>query len=330
MKPNERLQVALANGVPDSVPVGAWGHFYIQEIKTADFAATMVEFYHRYQWDFIKVHSRASYHVEGWGYTYRPSTNSSTSHYCLSSPISQPEDWAKLRPLDLSCPPLAEQLAILRSIRRQVGPHVPIIMTVFLPLDVADKLVDRNTELLRQHLAIAPELVCGALDAIATTFANLVRALVNEGVDGIYFSSKWANSHHLSSSDYLKWIKPYDLRVMSEAKSLWCNFLHLCENDIYLNDCLDYPAQVMHWDTASGNNPSFATVRQKIPSLVVSGGISSSLLAYGSTDDVRRSVREAIEQTQGRGFILAPGCSVLIGKTPQENLDALRQAAQFR
>ncbi len=29
MKPNERLQVALANGVPDSVPVGAWGHFYI-------------------------------------------------------------------------------------------------------------------------------------------------------------------------------------------------------------------------------------------------------------------------------------------------------------
>lgn len=327
MNRNERLQTAIAGGRPDRVPVGAWGHFYREETSAAGLAAAMVAFFERYDWDFLKVHARASYHVEGWGFTYSPSAREDAVHVCTGHPISSPSSWRALRPLAADVPPLAEQIDALRLIRRRVGDGVPILMTVFSPLDVAEKLVDRDARLLKEHIEADPDAVEAALAAIADTFARFVRRLVDEGVDGVFFSTKWANDVRLTPAQYARLVRPYDLMVLEAARPLWCNLLHLCEDEVQLRAMADYPVHAFHWDSHAGHNPDFAEGRTRV-GRAVGGGVDARTLANGTPVDVAAKARDAIRQTGGRGFLLGPGCSVQVARTPPQNLHALRRAAE--
>ena len=326
MNRRERLHTAVAGGIPDRVPVSAWGHFYTRETSATGLAAIMVEFFERFDWDYLKIHARASYHVEGWGFTYAPSTDAGTLHACTGHPIDSPAAWRSLRPLRLDCPPLAEQFDVIRQIRRRVGSEVPIIMTVFSPLDVAEKLVDRNAALLKTHIDADPDALAVALAAIAETFASFVRQLVAEGIDGIFFSTKWANNIKLTPEQYQRLVRPYDLQVLEAAKPLWCNILHLCEDHVQLTAMADYPVHVFHWDAHAGHNPSLAFGQAAVHA-AVGGGVDAKTLAMGSPADVLAKARAAIMQTSGRGFLLGPGCSVQVAQTSAENLDALRRAS---
>jgi len=327
MNRRDRLQCAIAGGEPDRVPVGAWGHFYREETTAAGLADVMVDFFERFDWDFVKVHARASYHVEGWGFTYTPSTRADTLHICTGHPIASPASWRTLRPLSVDAPPLREQIDALRSIRRRVGADVPVIMTVFSPLDVAEKLVDRDAKLLKAHIEADPDAVESALAAIADTFARFVHALVAEGVDGIFFSTKWANNVKLTAAQYQRLVRPYDLMVLEAARPLWCNLLHLCEDHVQLEAMADYPVHVFHWDSHAGHNPGFAD-GQALVRRAVGGGVDARTLAHGSPDDVLAKARAAIRATGGKGFVLGPGCSVQIAQTSGDNLRALRRAAE--
>lgn len=309
------------------MPVCAWGHFYLAETAADTFATTMADFVETFDWDFMKVHSRASFHVEGWGFRYEASKDPRRGHVCTGHPIRSTSDWRALRPLPLSTPALREQVEALRLIRARLARDIPIVMTVFSPLDVAEKLIDRNTEMLKDHIAGDPEGLEIALDAIAETFAPFVRNLVAEGVDGIYFATKWANDVKLTAEQYGRLVRPFDLRVLEEAKPLWCNILHLCEDRIQLGALAEYPVQVMHWDCEAGHNPDYAEGR-RLCGRAVAGGVGANTLANGTPREVIAAARRSIALTGGTGFILGPGCSVQIGKTPPENLHALRQAVE--
>ena len=91
----------------------------------------------------------------------------------------------------------------------------------------------------------------------------------------------------------------------------------------------DYPVQVFHWDTHAGHNPSFLegkpVVRAELQK-AMGGGVDPTTLASGSQDEVEAKAMHAIRSIGGRGFVLGPGCSVQMAKTPPENLLALRRA----
>lgn len=327
MNRRERLEAAISGGTPDRVPVSAWGHFFVDEVDPHRFVDAMVDFVERYEWDFLKVHARASYHVEGWGFAYEPSRDSTKGHVCTDHPIRSPADWAKLRPLPLTSPPLAEQLCALDMMRARIPDDMPLIMTVFSPLDVAEKLVDRNAALLKDHIERDTSAVERALAAFAETFAAFVRELPRRGVDGLYFSTKWANDMKLSPEQYRRLVQRWDLAVLAEAKRMWCNILHLCEDYVQLGAMADYPVQVFHWDAHTGHNPSYGKGRAQVRG-AVGGGVDVKTLAEGTAAQVERKATEAIRQTNGRGFILGPGCSIEVARTPAENLQALKRATE--
>ncbi|MEO3472628.1 uroporphyrinogen decarboxylase family protein [Roseomonas sp. CAU 1739] len=329
MNRHDRLHAALRGGNPDRVPVSAWGHWYLREMSAEAFADVMVEFQQRYDWDFCKLHARASYHAEGFGFRHRPSTRADTVHETLHSPIATPQDWRKLRPLPLSTPALAEQLQAIDLVKRALGDAVPVIMTVFLPLDIAYKLSDKNGAMLAEHIHADEEAVASALGVFTETFVPFIEAVVKRGVDGIYFSTKWANAHRLTEPHYRRLARPFDLAMIEAAKSLPCNLLHLCEDGIYLDALSDYPVAGFHWESQTKGNPSPGTALKRLPGhAAVAGGVDPYTLAHGRPAEVRMKAEDAIRQADGRRFVLGPGCSILTAATPHENLQALRDASR--
>jgi len=328
MNRRQRLEAAITGGQPDRVPVSAWGHFYPEEISAQGMADVMLDFFQRYDWDFLKIHARASYHVEGWGFTYKPSTDRAKLHECTGHPIDSAQAWRKLKPISMNTPALQEQLQAIRLIRKKLAADVPLIMTVFSPLDSAEKLVDRQASLLKAHIDEAPDAVESGLAAIADTFERFMKLLVAEGIDGIYFSTKWANNAKLTPAQYQRLVRPFDLQVMEPARGLWCNMLHLCEDSVQLNAMADYPVQVFHWDDATPNNPSLAE-GQQILGKAVGGGVDARTLANGTPEEIIAKARKAIDSLGGQRLVLGPGCSVQVAATSSANLEALRKSTEL-
>jgi uroporphyrinogen decarboxylase len=325
MNRRQRLEAAVRGDVVDRVPVAAWGHFYCEETSAEGMANAMLTFQHRYDWDFIKIHARASYHAEGFGFRYEPSRDPAVLHKMLSQVITKPSDWRRLRPLSLDDAALAEQFRAIALIRKAADPDLPLIMTVFSPLDIADTLVGRQDGLLKRHIEEAPDDVEAALAVFAETFAPFVRKLAECGIDGLYFSTKWVNSGKLSSEDYRRLARKHDLTVLAEAGGMWCNIMHLCEDGVHLDAVVDYPVQVVHWDNCMPHNPSLSA-GARLVRRSVGGGVSPATLARGTPEDVLSQARRSIADAAGRGLLLSSGCSVQIARTPAANLEALRHA----
>ena len=55
----------------DRPPVSMWRHFYAEETAADTLAEAMLGFQREYDWDFMKVNPRASYHAEDWGLEMR-------------------------------------------------------------------------------------------------------------------------------------------------------------------------------------------------------------------------------------------------------------------
>ena len=247
-------------------------------------------------------------------------------HTCTGQPISCVDDWRKLRPLPLDTDVFQEQFKAIELIRKEVNDS-PLIMTVFTPLDIADKLLDRNTDLLAEHIAQDPESVRHGLSVFAESLAPFVRKLTTLGIDGIYFSSKWVNGK-ITADQYRDLAMPFDLQMIREADSLWCNLFHLCEGGIDLGLVADYPVQVFHWDANADNNPGYGAGQRRVPTAAVGGGVDARTLTDGTPEQVEEMAKNWIKDTNGRRFVLGPGCSIVTARTPKENLMAMKAASE--
>ena len=70
MTHRERIEALLNGEKPDRMPVSFWRHFYESESTAEQLAEAMVGFQERFDWDMMKINSRASYYVEDWGGEY--------------------------------------------------------------------------------------------------------------------------------------------------------------------------------------------------------------------------------------------------------------------
>ena len=67
MNHRERVLACLAGEYVDRPPASMWRHFYAEETAPDTLAEAMLGFQREYDWDFMKVNPRASYHAEDWG-----------------------------------------------------------------------------------------------------------------------------------------------------------------------------------------------------------------------------------------------------------------------
>ena len=332
MNKRERVEAALKGKNVDRVPVSAWGHFYEKEGKLDTFVRSMLEFQEYYDWDFMKIQCRYTYHLEDWGFQYTQSGKPGDQPVTTKAPIQKPEDWKKLKVLRPTEGVLGEILEAVKAIKKGLKGEVPFIMTVFSPLMTANYLwgSTHNTAGWNEAYTTDKESLSAGLKTIAETFRLYVQELAKTGIDGLFFATKEANDNYLSCEEFQSFSRPFDEIVLDAAKDMPFTMLHLCIDKIHMKAMSDYPVTSFNWDTDLPGNPGLKEARQLIgKARAICGGSNRVTLEKGSAADVKSELKKSlIEMQDDDRFILTPGCSIFTHTTPEENLRILRNAPE--
>jgi uroporphyrinogen decarboxylase len=328
MSKRERVVAALHGREVDRPPVSFWGHDFLREWSAEGLAAAMLESVRSFDYDYLKVNPRATYYAEAWGCRYRPANDPSRQPEVEHWVLQQALDLETIRPVDGSSGPFGEQLESLRLIADGLRGQVPFVQTVFSPLSVVGRLANGDRELVRRWMAETPAALHAALSAVTETLSSYGRACLDAGADGIFFpTTEWGTYDACTAEEYQTFGRPYDLQVLEAVKGAPMNILHVCRPHNMLDLLLDYPVAAVNWAVHAPGNASLSEALVKSGKAVMGGVDERRTLLHGSPEEVRAQVREALRQTDGRRFLLAPGCSIS-PQTPPQNLRAAVQAVR--
>ena len=334
MNKHERIQAALNLEEVDRVPVNLWMHLSENDINPISLAEAQVEMARKYDFDFIKLMPFGLYCVEDWGVQVQYFSASNRPPIVKKHGIESLEDWGRLEVLPAIYGTYGKQLQLARHVSRRVKGEIPFVQTIFSPLTTARKLAgDRLLWDMKEN----PEVVKQALEVITETTINFVKANIEAGVDGFFFATQCATKELLTEEEYRTFGEPYDLKVIeSYSKETFFNIAHMHGDKIMFDIISQYPVNCLNWHDR-WTSPSLADAR-KISDKCFLGGIrevpyyddsknfiKNSLLIDGTVSEVENHVREAIDEVNGRGIILGPGC-VTNQHTPERNIYAVRKS----
>lgn len=319
----EKLNMILAGEKPDCFAGSIWKHFYHKESTPEGLAEAMIGFQNEYDWDFMKINPRASYHMEDWGLKLTWSTDEFKKHIKTDFPVQEIEDWDKIDVLEPTASVLADHLKTITLIKKQYPKNLPLFMTVFNPLGIGRYLAGSSEKLL-DHIARDETRVMSALERVTQTFEKYVQEVRNAGADGLFYATlEWASSDMITYEQYTKWCRPLDLRIIKAAGDDALNILHVCAGNNYLKELSDYPVQMINWEDANPTNinldDSFEILGDKT---AIAGLDYKGWLWHATPGEISSEMDKLKERMAGKKFIFGPGCAV-DPEIPGENIRAV-------
>jgi len=310
MTGRERVAAAIAMGVADRPPVGAWGHTYREEWSPEALASITVERARQFGWDFVKFQPRASTFAEAFGSVYKPAGHRLKGPVLMSPAVPDLESWRTVELVNRKA--FDDQVESIGMVARELGGDVPVIQTVFSPITVGGYVVGKSQSRVVRELRKHPELVRPALEKIAEALVDFSRRSVEAGAAGIFYAiSGYAGRGVMPESVYRELVLPLDVIVLSRLPpEAWFNVLHLCGSNLNFELAREMPMQVVSWSIHNQGNPSLAEGRRLIGRAVMGGLGQRASLIYGPPPEVEAEARRAVAETGGLGLLLAPGCSV--------------------
>ena len=326
MNHRERVLAALSGKDVDRPPVSMWRHFFAEETTADGLAEAMLAFQDRFDWDFMKVNPRASYHAEDWG--LRMHYDGDRQPCVVGTSLKGPEDWLGLKVLDVNRGVLGDHLRALETIARRLPGDVPFIMTVFTPLSIAARLAP-SEEVFLEHMRGHTDRVRYALDVVTETFIRFSIACLERGASGLFYATtEWATSRRMPCEEYRDLAMPYDLELLGSLPPCEFTVLHVCKDDNMLDLLKDYPVHAFNWDVRCAGNSSLAEGKALVAPRAVIGGLPHQAELVGSSQQQLASEVRGIRVAMGnRGWMLGTGCT-FPPETPEANVQAIRQAAE--
>ncbi len=309
MTRRERLAATLAGEPVDRPAVSMWQHFYDLEQTTDGLVQAMLDHQRRFDWDFMKVNPRACYHVQDWGNRYDFSPAPHAGPDLVDHRIKSHDDWDSLPVLNASEGVLGEHVQAIGMIRQQLDPDVPMIMTVFTPLSLADELSGKDTD--AAALFAAPEKLKVGLERITETFELFIDLSFAAGVDGIFFATTlWGTTDKLTTAQYDEFSRPYDERLMAKIRERgWFNVLHVCKSNNMLLHLTDLEPNVYHWDATDPTNLTVGEGQARLDAPVIGGIDGNRLAVEGPGAWVDEALAACARDTQQRRWIAGAGCT---------------------
>lgn len=324
MNKRERLENTISGEPVDRVAVALWRHFPGDDQRAADFATATVAFQQMYDWDFVKVTPASSFCVSDYGVQDRWIGSLEGTREYTQRAVERSLDWTMLKVLDPERGALGRQLQTLALLKEAFGEDVPYIQTIFSPLSQAKNIA--GPELLLRHMRTDPDRVHTGLRILTENTLRFLDAMRKSGISGIFYAVQHASYDLMSEEEYRTFGRPYDLEILEAASRWWFNFMHLHGSAPMFDLVADYPVQALNWHDQE-TEPNLAIGKSKFAG-AVSGGLGRwDPVHNGTPIEIRDRARQAIQLTNGRRFILATGCVVMV-TTPMSNLRAVRNAVE--
>jgi uroporphyrinogen decarboxylase len=297
----ERVDRALRGEDVDRPPFSLWHHY---KRPTAELEAKdHLEFHRRYDTDFVKVMNDFDY------------------------PRSTTGKWYELQPVKTPYPNQLRTLKLVRDglhgdayfIDTLYGPYMTAMLLLAAEPEFAGKkdAEDRSDVISRIHTFQRENTSAweGAMEAITQSTINHIRQSQEIGCSGTLVSIYNATSKFGSVSDYERYSRPYDKRVLAALADSKLTFLHLHTLERpYLDQFRDFAAPVVNYSVKTSGIP-IADVRKSY-SQAIAGGVDEVDFDRLTTEEIRKQWTQAREQA-GSKYIITPGCSV-----PDKSTDA--------
>ncbi len=332
----ERIKAALNLEEVDRIPVNLWYHLSAFDQDPRSLAEVLVANNDQYDFDFIKLMPFGLYSVQDWGVKVKIFNSVGKPPIVDDYAIHALEDWSKLEVLPATYGTWGKTLQIAQYVEKLTKGKTPYVQTLFSPLTTAQKLAgDRILLDFKQD----PKLFKQALQVITDTTINFVKANIAAGVSGFFFATRCANYDYMTEAEYKEFGEYYDLQVINAYQDqTFFNIAHIHGSDGMFNLIEQYPVNCVNWhdrwtpptlaEARKKSNKCFLGGLREVPYYDENGKIvKPSLLNSGSVAEIEQHVLEAIEQVNGKGIIVGPGCGA-DQFVPEKNIYAIRRAVE--
>ena len=321
----ERLENTLTGERPDRAPVALWRHFPVDDQHPHRLAEAHIHFQHTYDFDLLKVTPESTYLSKEWGGTdlWTGSAEGVRDYHIRG--VTRLEDWARMKKISPRSGRLADQVQALRTITSALGPHTPVLATIFSPLTTARKL--SGEPLLLAHIRQHPDVIHEMLKVVTETTLDFIFELKKTGIAGIFFAMQFAQYALFTENEFDTFCLPYNRQVLEAVSDLWLNIIHLHGSNVMFDRVCELPAQVINWHDLE-TPPTLAEGKKRFDGVVCGGLRQWETLAFGDPNDVRREAQAALEATEATRFILGTGCVAPI-IAPHSNVLAARRSVDL-
>jgi uroporphyrinogen decarboxylase len=324
----ERIEAAIQGDPVDRPPICLWRHWPIEDELPETLADAMIRWQREYDWDLVKHAPTGNYVIYDWGgrTIYVPENSRGLGVSTVTQwAVNSAHDWPELAQLDVTQGHLGRQLEAVRLVAEALDRSVPILQTVFSPLNIAPKLAGELANVsLREHA----EIYKRGLQIIAETMARFACESIRAGADGIIFSAPH-NQGLYSEEQYAEFGEPYERLILEAVRPEAQIIIGLASGPgTNLRRMSSYPVDGINWhDRMAG--PTLKEAWELFPGLLMGGIHERQTLLQGPEETIREEIRDAIYQTGGRRLLVASGSAPYID-TPPPHFRAARDFIEGR
>jgi len=328
MTSKERIYAAINNQPVDRIPFSFWKHFPKEEETGEKLAKALINFQKKFNFDLVKITPPASSIAEAWGskYVYRNDIEGmrKSVRRCIFSPISNYKDWLKIKKINPKESILTRELDTVAITRSVIDKSVPIVHTIPSPLTVIKML--NNEEWIRD-LKEHPEDLKAALTNITETIKKFSELLLQNGANGLFFYTHAATYDFLTEEEHKTFGQKYDLEIINELRQKTdLIILHIHGSNVMFKTLANYPVQIINWHDQL-TAPSLVEGQKNFPGAILGGIEESEFLLKKKPEEIKRHIKNIIQQTGGKRLIIGPGC-VLPLDIPEDNIKAVKEALE--
>lgn len=224
--------------------------------------------------------------------------------------------------------PMNEILKATRILSKEIGDKVWICARADQgPMDLSGQIRGLNEFMLDIGYGEEPELIHALLDYSRRVATRYAFALIECGGHSTSIGEPLGGPELLSPRHYKQYPWRHEKAMVDELKAAGIILHnHICGNTIpIIDDFIATGAQVLEIDHKTDMRVAKDHARGKTTLL---GNIDTSILTYGTPQDVEDACRAAIDILgPDYGFILGPGCA-MGPETPDDNIHALVESAK--